>query len=89
MLSIEKRNSSLQLLDEGIHLLLCVVDVEARPSAGIDAQVAVQGLGAVVARANRHARKVEHRRDISRMEPFHVEGDKSRPESSAKMSRQG
>ena len=45
---------------EGVDVGLVVVDVERRAGGGGDAELAHQGLGAVVARPHAHAVLVEH-----------------------------
>mmetsp|Transcript_975 Transcript_975/g.2693 ORF Transcript_975/g.2693 Transcript_975/m.2693 type:complete len:422 (+) Transcript_975:27-1292(+) len=72
-------------LDEPVHLLLGVVDVEGCSRCGRDAQSRVQGLRAVVARTDRDAILVDEGGKVIRVHPRARE----RGERSARRARRG
>mmetsp|Transcript_2406 Transcript_2406/g.6645 ORF Transcript_2406/g.6645 Transcript_2406/m.6645 type:complete len:495 (+) Transcript_2406:517-2001(+) len=75
----EKVDRVLELRDELVYFLLRVVHVQRSPRAGVDAEVVVQRLRAVVARPHRDAVLVQDHRDVRGVEPFHVEGRQRGP----------
>eukprot|EP00976_Prorocentrum_cordatum_P078126 1182972-Prorocentrum_minimum.AAC.1 len=75
----EEGEGVLERGDEGIHLLLGVVDVHRRARGRVHLQVGVQRLRAVVAATDGHAALVQDHGDVVGVDALHVEGAERSP----------
>src|SRR3546814_13629619 len=73
--SSEYSRHSLDAANQSLDILLAVIDPEARPRGGVDAEMRHQRLGAMMAGADRHLALIQYGADVVGMNPLDREAD--------------